>query len=133
MRLRYQSLVAILAGLTCIGGTSASAQTPTNADQAAASRPPIVTNPGWARRPSVEYPERALGQNVGSGLVRLDCGFAADGSLTSCEVTEETPAGMGFGAAALRGVRSAQLSPTTIDGVPENARVRFSIPFSLGR
>lgn len=68
--------------------------------------PPAPARPAiWSRRPSASdvasaYPSRALDRGV-SGRAELDCVVQADRRL-SCSVLSETPAGLGFGAAALR-------------------------------
>ena len=131
MRLRYQSLVWAVAVLTGAGPV------PTLARQSSEEPVPapalhltVITQPVWSRPPAPEYPERALSQGVNSGLVDLDCGFTADGALSACQITKESPSGMGFGMAALRGARTARLAPRTIDRVPADARVRFPVGFS---
>jgi protein TonB len=63
----------------------------------------------WLRMPPVEYPERALSQGVGRGVAVLACSVAAEGALADCRIVDESPAGMGFGQAALAGARRARL------------------------
>jgi len=72
-------------------------------------RPSVVTMPSWVRRPAPQFPERAQNQGVGEGRVTLHCPVAPDGMLTDCQIVEEVPLGVGFGQAALVGVREAQL------------------------
>ncbi|MDO1559217.1 TonB family protein [Brevundimonas sp. 2R-24] len=48
------------------------------------------------------FPAEALRRNIRSGSVTLRCRVIHDGSAQHCEVIEESPAGMGFGEAALR-------------------------------
>jgi TonB family protein len=74
---------------------------------AAAARPPASTAdlPQWSRAPSAAdmnqaYPAGAKAKNLaGSGVV--ECTVGADGQLADCVAVEETPAGEGFGEAAL--------------------------------
>lgn len=73
------------------------------------STPPPVE---WSRRPPIEYPERALSENIRRGRVTLTCRFEQAAPL-DCIVSEETPAGYGFGAAALRAVRRGVAIPGT--------------------
>lgn len=97
---------------------------------------PVIRNPQWVRRPSAEqllaaYPDRALEREI-SGRATLTCGVRADGSMTGCSVVSETPAGAGFGRAALSLSRSFRLSPRTVDGaIVEGARVSIPIAFTL--
>jgi protein TonB len=42
----------------------------------------------------------------------------ASGSLESCSVLDESPAGFGFGAAAVKMARWFQMRPKTLDGKP---------------
>lgn len=95
----------------------------------------VVTNPDWVRKPSAEalmraYPERAL--NAGTeGSVALNCAVRVDGTLTGCSVTSETPAGQGFGRAALRLSRDFRMSPRTVDGqAVGGARVSVTLRFT---
>jgi outer membrane biosynthesis protein TonB len=79
--------------------------------QQAAAAPPVE----WIRQPPVEYPERALSQNVRRGRVVLSCRFEASVAV-ECVVVTETPAEMGFAAAALRAVRRGVAAPG-VEGV----------------
>ena len=69
-------------------------------------RPSIITNPQWVRKPDggdLEryYPQRARDQEV-DGRATIECTVTANGSLTSCSVVSESPAGAGFGEATVR-------------------------------
>jgi protein TonB len=56
----------------------------------------------------------------------------AVGSLDHCIVVEETPAGLGFGEAALKLAPEFRMRRATIDGVPEQKPVvRIPIRFRL--
>jgi protein TonB len=79
--------------------------------QTPAETPPVE----WVRQPPVEYPERALSRNVRRGSVVLSCRFEASVAV-ECSVVSETPAEMGFGAAALRAVRRGVAAPG-VEGV----------------
>ncbi|MGD9813950.1 MAG: TonB family protein [Hyphomonadaceae bacterium] len=74
----------------------------------------------WVERPAAEdferyYPAWALWFGV-EGRVRLQCVVGAGGEMTDCRVLEETPAGWGFGAAALRLTQHFRASETMADG-----------------
>ena len=94
-------------------------------------RPAVVTNPAWARRPAGDFPDRAMQRNVEEGSVTLDCQVQANGSVSDCNVVSEDPSGMGFAQAAIRGTRSARLTPRQVDGVATGGRVRFTTRFRL--
>lgn len=79
----------------------------------AAAAAVIVANPGfagpateplWSRLPSpsqvlLAYPQAA--NDVPGGIARIKCLPNRAGELTECSVVDETPAGVGFGEAAL--------------------------------
>lgn len=95
----------------------------------AASPVPMVRDAGelpWARRPSVEFPERALSEGVQRGAAVLECGVDADGAFSQCRIASESPPRMGFGAAALAGARRARLDPTRWS----EPKVTFSLRFA---
>lgn len=99
----------------------------------APSEPVTITDPVWTERPRNPerfYPREAFMQGV-AGEVVLDCDVDASGRL-SCEVTSETPAGRGFGEAALRIARAHVMRPAMRNGAPTNGRYRMVVPFSPG-
>lgn len=70
----------------------------------AVQQPPLLAPSEWVRQPPLEYPERAQARDVRRGFVVLDCRFE-QAVAVECAVVEESPAGFGFGASALRAVR----------------------------
>lgn len=106
------------------------------APTATPSPPGVIRNPVWIRRPTAEeagrlYPERALNRGV-AGSATLWCGIRADGTMTDCQVVDESPAGWRFGAAALSMAKFFRISPKTVDGkAVEGSRVRIPVVFSL--
>ncbi|MDP8915630.1 MAG: energy transducer TonB [Pseudomonadota bacterium] len=97
---------------------------------------PVITPPEWILRPAAEdavryYPAQALAQDL-SGRVTLSCVVAVNGSLESCEVRSESPAGAGFGEASrLMALQEFKMKPQTVDGEPVGgARVTFPITWN---
>lgn len=84
-----------------------------------------------ARRIADLYPNRALRDGVGGRAV-LDCTVASNLAL-NCAVASESPAGLGFGQAAMSASNSYRANPTRSDGsssVGQSARivVQFQAP-----
>jgi protein TonB len=98
--------------------------------------PGIIRNPVWISRPTPEqvgrlYPERAADRGI-TGSATLWCGIRANGTMTDCQVVDESPAGWRFGAAALSMAQYFRISPKTVDGkAVEGSRVRIPVVFSL--
>jgi TonB family protein len=93
--------------------------------------PPAPSGPPrWLRRPMPEFPDRALDRGVVRGSVELSCTVDGSGRLSNCEVVQETPEGLGFGASALRETRRAQAAPRVVGGVPQSYRLSFGVTFA---
>jgi TonB family protein len=93
---------------------------------------PAVVRPNWLKKPDASdvaraYPRRANGV---SGDVRLRCVIDARGRFDTCDVIEEAPAGLGFGAAGLNLAKQFQLAPVDGDGGKVAGRaIRIPIRF----
>jgi hypothetical protein len=87
----------------------------------------------WSQRPSARriselYPERAGRDGVG-GRVELDCSVRTNLSL-ACSVASESPAGLGFGRAALNAAASYRSRGALSDGADATgARTRIVVQF----
>lgn len=96
--------------------------------------PAVITSPRWIVRPrnlARYYPARALDRGM-TGQALLDCRVSTQGAL-ACAVVSETPAGWGFGAAALRIAAEHRMAPAMRDGVAVEGRYRMIVPFELNR
>lgn len=69
-----------------------------------------------------------MSRGVSGGAV-LVCESNIQGGLENCKVDSETPAGEGFGVAALLLVPSFQMKPAMKDGKPTRSAVRIPISF----
>ncbi|MBL8770457.1 MAG: TonB family protein [Phenylobacterium sp.] len=115
-------MAALAAGVACVAGEAAAAD---------------CEPPGWVRTPTASelaeaYPKTARQTGV-EGRATLACRSEEDGRMVDCSVVGETPAGHGFGAAALslvgslRGTRPCQGASSL---QPDGARLtmRFVLP-----
>lgn len=97
--------------------------------------PSVIRNPSWARQPSGEqmmraYPGRAIAAGI-SGSASLNCLVLANGAVTDCTVTRETPGGYGFGRAAQGLSSHFRVNPRTVDGAAVGSRVAINLRFTL--
>lgn len=98
-------------------------------------RLPAYTEPDWLIKPSAKnigrvYPSLARQQRI-EGKVTLACSVDTDGYLSDCVVADETPAGHGFGNAALEVTGYMRMKPATAYGVPVTGHVRVPVNFTL--
>jgi protein TonB len=87
----------------------------------------------WAQRPTARriselYPQRALREGLG-GRVQLDCEVQANLNV-SCAIASESPAGQGFGRAALSASSAYRARATLSDGTSAvGTRTRIAVNF----
>lgn len=128
--MRASGIVAIALAAIAVGASSTFAEAP------ATPEPVMIGQPDWLRRPSAEdiekfYPASAA---AAGGTAELQCRVTARGTLDGCEVTAESPAGRGVGAAALALASIFVMRPAMINGQPVGgATVRIPIRFGAGQ
>ncbi|RZJ31263.1 MAG: TonB family protein [Brevundimonas sp.] len=93
----------------------------------------VIRSPSWLRQPSGDqmmraYPGGALASGT-AGAVSLNCMVEANGNVSGCTVTGETPEGRGFGRAAQSLSRYFRINPRTVDGAAEGSRVAINLRF----
>lgn len=91
-------------------------------------------NPEWLKRPTPEmlralFPAQAIKKGA-DGRATISCIVTVQGALRACEVLEQSPAGLGFGDAALALTPQLLFRPALKDGKPVEATVRIPINWS---
>ena len=95
-----------------------------------------VTDPDWVQVPTGEemsrfYPPIAR-QFMLPGKVRMTCKVNSIGMVEDCRVISETPAGIGFGFAALQSASYFRMKPRTLNGAPvSGAEVTIPLNFVM--
>lgn len=87
----------------------------------------------WLRRPTANelmsvYPTEAYKQGL-RGRAAISCLITVQGALTDCVALEETPAGSGFGGAAIALTPQFLMRPATLNGTPVVSTVNIPINF----
>lgn len=90
--------------------------------------------PDWVKKPTSDdldaaWPASAKARGI-SGKATLICEVNLTGGLEKCRADSETPAGEGFGAAALMLVPSFLMTPRVENGKPVRGQVRIPIAFT---
>lgn len=78
-----------------------------------------------------EYPPLALSLGL-TGEGTITCTVEPQGELDECHVDQEAPAGLGFGAAAVRLAPYFIVKPATFDGQPVKSKMTLPIRFQVG-
>lgn len=96
----------------------------------------VVGKPQWALLPQESDVSSAFEKtpkNLGTVRVMLNCVVAQAGSVEDCAVESETPAGQGYGAAALALAKLMRLSTWTMEGLPVvGGSLRIPIRYESG-
>lgn len=95
--------------------------------------PRFDTPAAWLKKPTqaqlwAAFPPNAL-KSAQAGSAVLECQVTAEGAVVDCTVVSETPAGLGFGVAAVGLTSEFQMRPAMKDGRPVGSTVRFPINF----
>ena len=99
------------------------------ASAAALCAAPAIAQTVWTSGPTVAdvtaaFPQKAKAAGIGGG-VELMCTAARDGTMTDCDILNETPRGYGFGNAARRLAEQKMRAA----GVAKNDEVRVPVGF----
>lgn len=94
-----------------------------------------LTKPRWVATLTAEgmaaiYPEAAIKAKVMAGQGAATCVITADGRLANCEAARETPAGLDFGAAAIRAASAMRMNPWTKEGDTLDG-LKVTVPFQF--
>jgi protein TonB len=121
MRLRLVFAALVLLGLgACASGYG---DTPEN--------PIHITRP-TREEIMAHYPPDALAQGV-SGSALVECEVVSGGVLDHCRVVQETPAGQGFGEAAVQVAFEHHVQPDANGRMPVGRRIELPVTFAPPR
>lgn len=86
---------------------------------------------GQPAGPAATLPAVEVSAPVNQGVVVLECRISRDGGPEDCVILSETPAGQGFGEAALASAHRSRLSRRDVQGAGPDGTVRFTVRFRL--
>lgn len=97
--------------------------------------PGTFVNADWKRKPSLQelmavFPSEAFKRGI-SGKATISCNITPQGALNACTVVDESPAGKGFGSAAIALTPQFMMRPATLNGVPVASQARIPITFTV--
>jgi TonB family protein len=91
----------------------------------------VLEHPEWLPGDDTSedfFPPKAAATGLATGRASLDCIADFEGRMKNCTVSSEEPAGLDFGAAAIRIASHMRLNPWTDGGEPaDGAHVRLTI------
>src|SRR5688500_10625948 len=125
--LRVLALASVLASAATTAWASDCSERNSATDRQWSDQIFIETNPRFSIRPDLGqyFPSEALAAGVTSGSTTLACITNGRGDLTDCRVISETPAGLGFGSAALMAAAAHRHCPYTAEGRPLRSELRL--------
>jgi TonB family protein len=99
------------------------------------TEPQTKTPASWRTKPSASqllgaWPAEALAKHI-EGKVQLNCAVTTAGQADDCKVVSETPAGLGFGSAALLLTPTFLFNPARDATGPIVSRVNIPINFNM--
>ncbi len=94
-----------------------------------------LTKPYWTATLTPEgmaaiYPEAAIKAKVLAGQGAASCVITAEGRLANCEAARESPAGLDFGAAAVKAASAMRMNPWTKEGDTLDG-LKITVPFQF--
>lgn len=94
-----------------------------------------LTKPHWTATLTLQgmaaiYPEAAIKAKVMSGQGAATCVVTAEGRLANCEAARENPAGLDFGAAAVKAASAMRMNPWTKEGDTLDG-LKLTVPFQF--
>jgi TonB family protein len=96
-----------------------------------------LTKPRWIETLTADgmasvYPEAATKAGVKSGSAAVRCLITPTGALSDCQAVREAPAGLDFGAAAIKAVSLMRMNPWTKEGdTVDGLTITIPIAFSM--
>lgn len=98
-----------------------------------ADSPKADSNPDWRHKPTpgdllAVWPKEALRKGV-SGQAEIECKVSLEGALFDCTALSESPAGLGFGAAAVALTPQFLMKPAIRNGQPVVVTIKMPIMF----
>lgn len=115
-----------------LGAVFLAAGDPSAAQAAEQKTATVIVNPSWRTPPEPtleDYPAFAFSIGV-PGRVAVECVTTTLGLVKDCKAVRETPAGLGFGPAAIDIAMRGRISPRRVNGVATDSRIMTNIPFS---
>ena len=115
-----------------LGAVFLAAGDPSAAQAAEHKTATVIVNPSWRTPPEPtidDYPAFAFSIGV-PGRVAVECVTTTLGLVKDCKAVRETPAGLGFGPAAIDIAMRGRISPRRVNGVATDSRIMTNIPFS---
>lgn len=121
----------------CLAGCATHSHPPAKATPAAtAAGKTGIVPPHWTREPSPDdfvhtFPALATKSGIRKGTATITCHVTVRGVLQACAVASETPAGYGFGDAALKIAKRFKFQPPLKDGHPIEGTITVPLNWNV--